>query len=628
MPLASLSSPRAIARFARLLVIANIAIFVVLAATTAIAVLSSRQAYQERALSSAENMAHVLSLNIGAEIKQIDNALVSTILSATRLAPGASPDPRLVSQIAEEQRSLVPQIETIRMSDRDGLVINNDDGRGNPNAAPVSLADREYFKAAQANPMQLVISEPLQGRIVKKWGLILARARVDGDGKFSGLASANLSSDHFVDMFDEVVIGHYGAVTLRSGTLRLIARYAPSAPPLADSDMGNTRVSAELKAAMARDPDHGSYISLTLFDGIERASAYQRVPGYSLLVLVGLSTDESYRPWKREALELVALSVLLQLFIAGLSLFIYWQHRRQVSTLRQLGRLTAEQAALLDNELVSMARFRKRHIVWHNKALAVLFGYGEQSLSGRPSRLFYLKDEDYEAVGRGYSQLAAGQQFRSQVQMLRQDGRVLWIDLSGVQLNEEESLWMMVDISAVKESESQARHVAMHDGLTGLGNRTQLPQALDQALLQARASGRRLAVCYIDLDGFKSVNDTHGHAAGDELLRQVAQRMTECVRGDDAVVRMGGDEFVIVLTGLSGVKEVEVVLLRLLASLQRSFTLEDGMEVTIGASIGIASYPENGTDADELMGRADQAMYEAKRAGKNRLVFSTSRDTD
>ena len=624
MPLASLSSPRALARFARLLVAANVAIFLVLAGTTAIAVLSSRHAYQERALSSAENMAHVMSLNIGAEIKQIDNALVSTIHGATRLAGGGSLDPALVSQIADEQRALVPQIETIRMSDRNGLVINHNGGQ---DAEPVSLSDREYFKAAQTDPTRLIISEPLQGRIVKKWGVILARARVGQDGQFEGLASANLSSDHFIDMFDEVVIGHYGAVTLRSGSLRLIARYAPSAPPLTDSDMGNTRVSPELKAALARDPDHGSFITLTLFDGIERASAYQRVPDCSLLVLIGLSTDESYLPWKREAFELVGLSVLLQLFIGGLSLLIYWQHRRQASTLRQLGQLTAEQAALLDNELVSMARFRGRHIIWHNKALALMFGYGEQSLAGQPSRLFYLLEKDYEAVGRGYSQLAAGQQFRSQVQMLRQDGRVMWIDLSGVQLNKEESLWMMVDITAVKESESQARHVAMHDGLTGLGNRTQLPQALEQALLQARAGGRRLAVCYIDLDGFKAVNDTHGHAAGDELLRQVAQRMTECVRGGDAVVRMGGDEFVIVLTGLGGAQEVEAVLLRLLASLQRSFTLEDGMEVTIGASIGIASYPENGSNADALMGRADQAMYEAKRGGKNRLVFSAASDT-
>ncbi len=621
MPTASWTSPIALRRFARRLVVANLVVLAILVMTVSLALMSSREAYKERALSSAENLARVLALNIASEIKQVDNALASTILEANWEADrGGLAEPQ-ASRIAQSQRSLVPQVDTIRLTDADGIVINSD-GAG----ARISLADRDYFKATQAGaaqaPSKLIISEPLQGRIIQKWGVILSRARVDSEGGFQGIAYSSLSSDHFVDMFDDVLVGHHGAVTLRTESLRLIARFAPSARPLAGGDMGGAKVSADLQAALRADPEHGAYITITAIDGIERATAYQRVPGYPLLVLVGLGTEESYWPWRHEALSLTSLAALLQLLIAASCFLIYRQQRRQVFTLAQLAALTAEQGALLDNELVSMARFSNRNIVWHNKALAKLFGYGSQELVGRPSRQFYVSDEDFEAVGRSYVHLAAGQHFRTQIRMQRKDGSIIWIDLSGAQVSAEESLWMMVDVSAVKESETQARHVAMHDGLTGLGNRAQLPEALRQALVKAQASGRGVAVCYIDLDGFKAVNDTHGHGAGDALLREAAKRMKQCVRSEDSVVRMGGDEFVIVLNGLNGAPEIEPVLSRLLGSLQRSFNVQEGVEVNISASIGVATWPENGNDADTLMERADQAMYAAKRAGKNRLVFS------
>ncbi len=123
-------------------------------------------------------------------------------------------------QVAGEQKAQVPQVGTVRVTDATGLVLNS----GQP--TPVSVGDRDYFAQARAQPDKLIISDPLQGRIIKGWGIILARARLGADGSFQGVAYANLSTQHFVALFDDFNIGPQGAVSLRSPTLKLIARYA------------------------------------------------------------------------------------------------------------------------------------------------------------------------------------------------------------------------------------------------------------------------------------------------------------------------------------------------------------------------------------------------------------------
>lgn len=178
---------------------------------------------------------------------------------------------------------------------------------------------------------------------------------------------------------------------------------------------------------------------------------------------------------------------------------------------------------------------------------------------------------------------------------------------------------MLVDISAMKEREAQAQHLAQHDALTGLANRMQLTQSLGYALLDAERNARRLAVCYLDLDGLKGINDHHGHEAGDVLLREVARRMTDSVRANDLVCRMGGDEFVIMLVDLNDPMQLDVALRRLLDSISEPVCLGSGVQVTVCASIGVALFPEHGTQAEWLIKRADQAMYGAKRGGKNRF---------
>ena len=273
--------------------------------------------------------------------------------------------------------------------------------------------------------------------------------------------------------------------------------------------------------------------------------------------------------------------------------------------------------------------FRSGTETWHNKALATLFGYEPGELSGQSSRILYDDDESYARVDHACAALAEYGHFRTQIQMRRKDGDLVWVDLNGAKLGNAESLWLMLDISRIKESEVRARHLSRHDALTGLANRVELVEQLTHRLADPQRQGRQLAVCYIDLDGFKAVNDSHGHDAGDRLQKEAAKRISLAVRADDVVARLGGDEFAAVLCDLADGAQVAEVLQRLLDSLAVPIAIRHGQAAVIGASIGVALSPANGDRADELLRVADAAMYAAKRAGKNRFVIgdSSSRGT-
>ena len=173
-----------------------------------------------------------------------------------------------------------------------------------------------------------------------------------------------------------------------------------------------------------------------------------------------------------------------------------------------------------------------------------------------------------------------------------------------------------------KTAEARLQYQAMNDELTGLPNRRLLADRLAQALARGAREQRHVALLYIDLDGFKLVNDSLGHTIGDMLLSQVAERLRHRVRSADTLARLGGDEFSVVLNGLRTTTEAGAVAQSLLDVLATPFAIE-GHEITVGASIGVSCFPETGLDAADLLRQADSAMYAAKRAGKNRVTYFT-----
>ena len=598
-------------RLGRVLILGNIVILCLLAFASARILWVSHATHAEQARRAAENLARILSLSLATDIKLVDNALQAT-RDAVDDAPPGSERPGMIQAIAERHRRHVPGIEGLRVTDGSGRVI--DEG-----GVPLIVGDRDYFQASLASPGTLVVSEPLKDRVTEQWGLVLSRARHLAAGVPRGVVYSHLSTAHLLRSLGEVSVGRYGAVSLRTSSLRLVARQ--SGDPTPDSALGSDNVSAELRAALQENPALGFYVSRTAIDGVERANAYRQVDGYPLTVIVGLGTQDFYRPWKREVTSTIALAGSLAALVVGLSVVVFRDQGKQLAMRMSIQRLLTEQQVVLDNELVGMTRVRDRVEVWHNKALERMFGYGPGELSSQPSRLLYPDDASHERIGRVYPSLARGEPFRTQLEMRRKDGSLIWVDLSGVQLPGGDSLWMMVDITAIKAIEREARHAAQHDELTGLMNRAGLDALLGPLLSTAHAAGSRLALCFIDLDGFKAVNDVNGHDAGDMLLRIAAQRLVACTRAGDLVARLGGDEFVVVLHSFHDVFEIDTVLRRIVDVLSAPVDLRGDVEVRVGASVGVALFPDDGADATILLARADAAMYASKRGGKGRVRY-------
>ena len=180
---------------------------------------------------------------------------------------------------------------------------------------------------------------------------------------------------------------------------------------------------------------------------------------------------------------------------------------------------------------------------------------------------------------------------------------------------------LYLEIKNRRKLEKQMKYMATHDDLTGLANRVLLKDRLNTAITFHQRQKLLIAVLFIDLDGFKNINDNHGHDVGDELLIEVANRLKGCVRESDTVVRFGGDEFVLLLTGLHNQDEAAYIADKVLKLIQQPIQLS-AVKATIGCSIGIAMYPDDGDSDNELLKVADSLMYKVKAAGKNHYVFN------
>ncbi len=191
----------------------------------------------------------------------------------------------------------------------------------------------------------------------------------------------------------------------------------------------------------------------------------------------------------------------------------------------------------------------------------------------------------------------------------------------------EATVCIFRDITEQELAEEKIWHSAHHDLLTGLPNRRLFLDRLEQEVKHAHRSGLPLSLLFLDLDGFKNVNDTLGHEAGDHLLCGVAQRLMDCVREEDTVARLGGDEFTVILAGAKQRKDVELVAQTIIDALAKPFVILQ-QPVHISVSIGIASYPESGSAPVALLEAADQAMYKAKKSGSNRMYSYQASDRD
>ncbi len=264
-------------------------------------------------------------------------------------------------------------------------------------------------------------------------------------------------------------------------------------------------------------------------------------------------------------------------------------------------------------------------IISVNAAFTKVTGYTEDEVIGQRLSMFHAPHQDEAVYTNMWHELNRFGQWQGEIwsRNKKGDDYLEWLSLTAVSYdNGEVSHYVAIfsDITSEKENSERLRYLAHYDQLTGLPNRILFTDRLQQAIAQSKREQRQVAVMFLDLDGFKEVNDTLGHSSGDMLLCQVAKRLTACLRATDTVARFGGDEFTIVIPELEAKDDVVRLAHKIIAEVARPYDL-DGLTASLTTSIGISFYPDHGEDPNVLTQRADNAMYHAKRHGKNHHEF-------
>jgi diguanylate cyclase (GGDEF)-like protein/PAS domain S-box-containing protein len=272
-------------------------------------------------------------------------------------------------------------------------------------------------------------------------------------------------------------------------------------------------------------------------------------------------------------------------------------------------------------------------IIQVNVAFTRITGYAEDDVIGRSPSVLKSGRQDQAFYARMWQSIKTVGHWEGEIWNRRKSGEVYAELLSISAVHDAHNkiqnyVGLFTDISSQKAHEQELEHIARYDVLTALPNRALLADRLQQEMAHCLRQRKQLAVVFIDLDGFKQVNDQHGHNIGDEVLIGLAQRMKAALREGDTLSRIGGDEFVAVLTALDHPRDCELVLTRLLEAAAQTMVI-NGAEIQVSASIGVTLFPQDAGEPDLLMRHADHAMYQAKQAGKNRYhYFDVKDDTD
>ena len=369
-------------------------------------------------------------------------------------------------------------------------------------------------------------------------------------------------------------------------------------------------------------PIMGAFILPLVFAAISYPVLLTAIIGSATLVFAAASGTLIGQPFAHTMLQVLTLA-----FAAVMGVWQAFGRERRAAQLATEHRRAQQYLDVAGTMIVVLDGDGRIEQV--NRRTCEVLGYSESELMGRSWFDIAVPEDGLTSARAVFSRTIDGSSMDGHERerpVVTRTGETRWISWSGRVVPTPSGAEMVIageDITARRVAQEHVRHMAYHDGLTGLANRTKLEEHVALALARALEQDRAAAVLYIDLDHFKVVNDTLGHAAGDELLRQVAARLAGCCRATDLLARHGGDEFMLLLADIDGdaTATARRVADDVLATLQTPFTLE-GHEFAIAASVGVATFPADGTDLAQLLKRADGALYDAKRDGRGTIRFS------
>jgi diguanylate cyclase (GGDEF)-like protein/PAS domain S-box-containing protein len=465
----------------------------------------------------------------------------------------------------------------------------------------------------------LHVSVPVLGRVSNSWQVPLSRRLVNKDGSFAGVVVLSVDPGYFTRFYRKADIGAHGLVTLvgLDGVVR--ARRVGDALSFGDDLSASSLLREQTRS------DAGDFMSAGGIDNVQRYVSYRTVPGHPLIVAVGSSREEVLAEFLRGRNRDHLIAALVTMVIFGFSaMLVVAVHRQEQSaialaTSEARFRATFEQAAIgiahtsLDGRYLAV-----------NRKFCDMLGYTREELVGTQSTsVTHPEDRDHEGMFRekllgGIPSLTAEKRY------VCKNGSVIWGNrtVSLVRDHKGEPLYFLrvvEDITERKHLQAELLEMATTDALTGLPNRRTFMGRLEEEFARVRRfESHQVAVLMLDLDYFKRINDTHGHAAGDEVLRQVAMLIRDETRRVDLCSRIGGEEFAILLAGATPVTARDFAE-RLRGKIAAAAIVNDGMAIAVTASIGIAAMRSSDDAADAALMRADGALYHAKNFGRNQV---------
>jgi len=502
----------------------------------------------------------------------------------------------------------------ISLIDREGNIVAS-----NPILPAQNVADQDYFaKPRNAPTGSLYVSQTVPDTVHAEPHLHFARRIDDADGHFQGVAVVEVDPAYFTSSYDRS----------RNGDLGLIALVG------ADGVTRATRIGDKMSWGQAMTlsaPSGEASAPRTLgIDGILRYTGVRQLHGFPLAAVVGLSKTEQMKEFERHRgnyLTAAGAGSALLALVVGLVSAWSWQ----LAKVRRRERQAQETyAAATEASLDALFVLRAVHGVGGaiddfmvrqaNSRAAQLTGHAHAWLLGRtlsellPSyRSSGIHDELLKVVGENCA-------MESEWEAIDGPGAGRWLQRQVVPV-EGGAVMTVRDITKSKQAEQHIRHMALHDALTGLPNRSLIRDRLDHAICTAQQQQGQVMLAFVDLDDFKLVNDGLGHGAGDELLKVVGSRMQSCLGRDDTLGRLGGDEFVILVPDASDNQLALASMLEKVRQAVNEPVLIGGHVVQVSCSMGVVTYPRDGDDPTTLMMNADAAMYRAKDLGSNNFQF-------
>ena len=570
-----------------------------------------RRAAQLAAADSARELIDTYEAQVQRNLGAIDQTLKVLKYAVELKGPdGALP--------ALNQQGLLPSslVFIVSVVDRDGKVVAT-----NPPARQIDVSGQDYFRYhREGNGNTPYVSQVQRDGANNDWHLHFSRRLDDAAGRFDGIVIVEVDPAYFTSGYERSRLGEQGALGLYGSdnvfrALRIGEHVAwgQRAPALAPGEgLGQPMASS--------------------WDGVRRYTGVRRLHGFPLVALVGLGEREQmaeFEAHRRNYLWVAGSGSALLVAIVALVCVWSWQITRTRRRVRRAQEtFAAASEASLDAFFVlrsvcdAKGTITEFIIEGTNTRAEKLTRLSAEELRGKPllEVLPYCRDngifDDLVRV------TLVGGVHEAEWQSSAPPRREQWLHRQVVAV-EDGVVAIVRDITERKISEERIRHMAHHDELTSLPNRSLIRDRLDQAIHHAARRGRSVAVAFIDLDGFKLVNDGLGHNAGDELLKVVGERMARCVRREDTLGRFGGDEFVIILADQGDDPLSLTPVLEKIRQAVNEPALVEGQEVQVSCSMGVVMYPRDGTDPSTLMMNADAAMYRAKELGNNNYQFYT-----